>query len=449
MTDATDDSSALLPHDNTGGQDSETELSLLIAGNEMMLTGDDSAISTYLDRLRSITGQTLRVSGVDAVSLSGMAAVVDTLRQGAGSSRGTAVVFDDRSMQLLRKHGVVPGTDGFNRMWVTDSTGLFAGQFQWKEIALPAAERSTVAVAMVIIALEAALAKIMDRLDEVQGDIDTILQLAKADLSGNILGHHQALSDLTEFVNTHGVLSEADWDSISGSRTDVQVAVEKLRAYARSLLGELATSAKPIQERAVDLDRILTDGHLEETLQLLTIAQDALYRWQRLRIERVRSTQPGLLDPTIEDARATLAANANEDGELLRLAQQALDSYGEIRPLEFMRRFSGRKLQDRVERLRSTFTDFAEARSLQIEEWADHDRPGFNDAAQELRARVDSGIQFAGHTALQAKDGILDAGATGIGRLGRKFQEIEQSLTTKAAEVDTHRAESTTEADPR
>ena len=43
-----------------------------------------------------------------------------------------------------------------------------------------------------------------------------------------------------------------------------------------------------------------------ETLRLLLIAQQSLYMWQRLRLERVAATEPDLLAQTIESARTTL-----------------------------------------------------------------------------------------------------------------------------------------------
>ncbi|MEE2030919.1 hypothetical protein [Rhodococcus chondri] len=178
------------------------------------------------------------------------------------------------------------------------------------------------------------------------------------------------------------------------------VTVERLREHIkRTLAGFDPTRA--VHERADYLRRAVEDNRLGERLHLLVISEQSLYLWPRLRIERVRSTEPDHLQMVLDDARTLLADNAEQDGMLLHHASEHLADYARMGRLDGFRWGATHNLSHDIVQLREDLDRFAEARGRQIAEWTDAERPSVADAIAEVGSLA------------------ISAGSTAAGAVGR------------------------------
>lgn len=151
-----------------------------------------------------------------------------------------------------------------------------------------------------------------------------------------MVGNHAALSRIAKVHGETGALPTADWESIASLGPALEVGIERLREHAKRTVAGF-DALKPVQDRASYLKNAVGDKRLGETLQLLVIAEQSLYLWQKMRIERVRVTEPEYLQTVVQSARALLLEHFERDGDLLLHARGELASYAAIKPLEIIR----------------------------------------------------------------------------------------------------------------
>jgi hypothetical protein len=193
----------------------------------------------------------------------------------------------------------------------------------------------------------------------------------------------------------------------------LNVTVEQLRNHVTRLLESFGEDLS-VQDRAQKLRRAVVDNRLGETLSLLVVAEESLYKWQRLRLARVEAKQPEHLQRVIDDARELLTHQLAEDGTVYRTAKDLLDSFAKADAIEGFRFLSVRELAKQRSKLREELDRFAEARRHQVEEWAAAETPSVLDAASAV---VDAAMESAGKA---------------IGTAGRRLIRVSEYLTEKA-----------------
>jgi hypothetical protein len=99
------------------------------------------------------------------------------------------------------------------------------------------------------------------------------------------------------------------------------------------------------QERARRLRNLVDDGQIGLMLQLLVLAEDSYYQWQRLRLERVRVVEPAHLAGVIARANEQLAADLRRDSGMVEMLHDKLTTYAAQRPLERLHPHAARDLQ--------------------------------------------------------------------------------------------------------
>ena len=139
-------------------------------------------------------------------------------------------------------------------------------------------------------------------------------------------------------------------------------------------------------------------------LELLVVAEDSLYLWQRLRIERTRATEPEHLGSIVDSARTQLREDLRADGELAGDLSAALVTYANLRPLEVHRRWSRKRLEASVGRLRGELDEFVAARRMQAIEWPSFEQPTLVDARDELQRRANETGKAVRHVGAGAVD---------------------------------------------
>ncbi|WP_158726421.1 hypothetical protein [Tomitella fengzijianii] len=405
-------------------------LEINVEGDELLVTGHRNAVEDYIKRLTSIAGDAAKVSGLNASSLADGAAIATSVGAIAASRTSGLVQLSPESMRLLSEGSLIPGENGFYRMMVRGAQGSFTGQLQWQSVALQPAQILSLQTAMVAIALRTAVQGVENAVAEVQATAESILHLVKAQSTGSVIGRHQTLRHLREFVDDSGTLSGADWDSIATSGPQLEVATASLRAHVHLVLASLDQSL-PVQDRAEKLRSVLEEGTLRDTLRLIVVAEDAACLWQSLRIDRVRTSEPQHLQNTISSARETLDRHDTEDAELLRTANEVINGYAKVRPFEILRKFSGKRLTADVEALRDLFDEFAEARRAQPSQWARHATPTITIAAKEAGHQINATRQLAVLEVRKAGNEFLDRSAAGIGTIGDRMQKIASARAEK------------------
>lgn len=342
-------------------------LAVLVEDEGVLVTGDRAAVDSWVAAARGVGAQALDATGLTTSRAADLAAL-GTAAASVVSLSGTYVRLSPASWELLKTSQLVPGADGFFRMFTHTQAGKIAGQLQWKVVPLGPQAAIALQSFAATTALRAAIASVEDAVERVEGKVEAVLALASAERTGDVLGHHYALAHTVELVSRSGRLPSADWESVAGLGPVLTAAVEKLRSHARILIESLDPNL-PAQERANKLKIAVKDGRLGETLQLLLIAEDSLYLWQTLRVERVSATEPDSLAAVSDSARTQLREHANSDQQLLEDLATRLTSYAAIRPLELHRKLSARHLAKDLTSLRADLDSFATQRQLQIAEW--------------------------------------------------------------------------------
>lgn len=246
-------------------------------------------------------------------------------------------------------------------------------------------------VALALVAIETALNQMADRidahLDEIEDKVDDILRLASAQRLGDVYGHRRILQRRVKEISERAILTDTDWSSVAALGADLEVGVERLRYHAIQLVSQLRPE-ESAAKRADQLKVVVKKGMLGETLSLLLVAQQSLYLWQRLRLERTRSTEPDHLEQTVESARTTLREHTDADRELASVLRQLLDRHAALRVTEIHHQFAGRTLSKYRGPLTETVDAFIDARALQVESWAGTENAKVGDAIVAARLRT-------------------------------------------------------------
>lgn len=108
---------------------------------------------------------------------------------------------------------------------------------------------------------------------------------------------------------------------------------------------------------------------LGETLSLLVVAQESLFKWQRLRLARVGATQPEHVQQVLDDARDLLARRLVEDEALFQCAREILEAVAKTEAIDGFRIWSVQGLQRSLPMLRDDLDRFGKARRTHMQEW--------------------------------------------------------------------------------
>lgn len=278
------------------------------------------------------------------------------------------------------------------------------------------------ATATLISALESMIEPLQASLDRLEDTTADILRLADAERTGDVFGHRRVLRRLTGELDNGAVLTETDWSSVAALGPDLEIGVERLRNYSTRLLLDLRADVAA-DDRADLLEKAVRKDRLGETLQLLLIAQESLFLWQRIRLERVELREHDHLPQVLESAKATLREHIAADTALVSSLRTTLDTYGTLRLSEFHRKLSARRLKKNLAPLRSDIDLFVTSRALQIAGWNEPKNPGVLDVLRAMKAVGDGAVEASVQTVGKAAEAVHRGSESWIDRRTRKSQE--------------------------
>lgn len=392
----------------------------------LLVGGDPAAVESYLTQLRRVAGRGVRATGIDAATVTNATGLI----AGVATAFGNAtqyVQLHPESITALRSGNWIPGTDGFFRMTTRDPSGTFLAQLQWKPAHFNPTVMTSAQMVAVQVALVQAIAKVEEAVRRVEGKVESVLELAKAARAGDVLGNNLTITRMVDSLDRYDSLPDAYWDSIASLGPALVVTVEQLRNHVCRILNSLDRNL-PVQQRAEKLRSAIEGELLGESLSLLVIAEESLYKWQRLNIARFREKEPHHLLRAIDEARDLLRSQLKEDAALYRSAKEVLDSFARPDAIEGFRYWSVRRLARSRSVLQEELDLFAEARRHQVESWEDLHIPSFVEAAS---AAVNVAVIGTGKA--------LAAAGGGLVKFGNYLSEPPQRATKSERKLDADR----------
>lgn len=232
-----------------------------------------------------------------------------------------------------------------------------------------------------------------------------------------MLGLHEMLTHYCHLLDESGVVTTSDWNAVAAVGSQLSVTMNQLRKHVSNALAEVVVSA-PINQRADAVSALVNSHRIDETLNLLVVVEDAMFKFQQLRVAHVQRTEPEFLESTVLSARQILADSARLDEELYTSVNATLSAASVVRPLEIHRVISTNKLEESAEVLKNALDEFSRARQLQAVGWHEAERPTLGDAAGELGKRIQATAQRID----AAGDRAVDSSFSRLGALGRALQ---------------------------
>lgn len=401
--------------DSATGHAEGGEITLAVQPEGLLVEGDPAQIDAFVEHLRGLTGQPVTGTPIDT----GKAGKAFGLGVGgAALSRQPAkfVELSSESLKALAAGRKIPGDHGFYRMMTRGADGKFLKQLQWRSTSVTPQRLLSVQMIAIQVALTSAIAQVDESVQRVEGKVDAVLKLAEAQRAGDVIGHHQSVDRLVRYLQNHGSLPDAMWDSVASLGPTLEVAVEQLRNHITRTLGHVPTSGS-VAERAKLLHRAVHENKLTDSLSLLVVAEESLYKWQRLLVARVAATDPDHIAQVIDDSRQLLARQLLEDGKLYQTAKTAVDTAAHFTDRDGIRYRAVRRLTEDRDTLRQALEDFARVRRHQAEAWEDLAVPT---PLQAVSATVDRALATTGHALTGVGQHLVDLGSVLANRRARK-----------------------------
>nr|WP_254659406.1 hypothetical protein [Mycobacterium malmoense] len=384
------------------------EVVVAFQDESLLLGGDPAAVESYLTRLRATAGHGLRVAGIDGAALAnaaiaGLAAVL--------ADSGTYVQLHRDAVAALKEGNLVPVADGVFRLTTGVDAGQLLAQLQWRPELLAPEVMLSAQMLAVQMALKSAVAEVEDAVRRVEDKVEAVLEVARAQRAGDVLGNSLTVSRMVDSLEKYGSLPDAYWDSVAALGPALNVAVEQLRNHVSRILASFDHELG-VQQRASKLRNAIDDNRLGDTLSLLVIAEEALHKWQRLNLARIEATEPDQLLRAIDEARGLVDHHLREDLDIYRSAKEVLDRFGKTAAIDGFRFWAVRELAKQGVALRDELDRFAKARQHQVETWEDFHIPSVLDAAVATLGAVGS---VTGRVLVAAGRGVAYLGGQVVG----------------------------------
>ena len=402
------------------GVDGGAELDLYIEDGEIVIAGPTEAALAYVEQLTGTGAEvsTSVLSGRQAADAVAAFAVAEGVRRTAQG--GVYMKVAKESLPHLAREGLIPAKNGAHTyLGMTRSGSKIAHHVRFTGRPVNPAQLVNIQMIAVQFALRMAIAEVVDAVKRVEGKVDALLKLARADKVGNVLGLHQMLTQYCHLLDESGVVTTSDWNAVAATGSQLSVTINQLRKYVSNAMAEVVVSA-PINQRAEAVSTLVNSHRIDETLSLLVVVEDAMFKFQQLRVAHVQRTEPEFLESTVLSARQILADSARLDEELYTSAHATLNAASVVRPLEIHRVRSTNKLEESADLLRDHLDEFSRARQLQTADWHETERPTLVEAAGEVGKR----LQATGQRIDAAGDRAVDSSFSRLGALGRTLQDV-------------------------
>ena len=334
------------------------EVEIYSTGRGLLVEGTPSDVSAFIDQMREVTreagGQSRHLVADGAQLVANVAAFRQTHRE--------YFEFSDRARKLLQQHGAEAAKEsGYFRSSVRRA-GRFAGNLDWKKVDLGPEQALSLQAMAGQMALKAAIKEVVSAIERVEGKVDALVRLAKADRLGAVLGDRATLHPLVERVIATGKLSVTDWATVASLGPLIARDVESLRSYIVRQLSEVEVKSL-VRARAEQAEE-LTDDMLKESIALLVVAEQNYALWQQLRLAHAANHEKSALEAVTHDISEQLTVLERADQGLVNKLFAAVNDLTSPTGYEGLAPLQKRSLKKHSNEIVATARWFAEQRHL-------------------------------------------------------------------------------------
>jgi len=336
-------------------------------GVEIVQTGRGVLLRGNADEVANAVSEFTRIAASGARSIS----AVD-LGAGAGAAYGLYRAhqqyfqFSARALELLKQHGALPARDGqYKRSFVLDEAKKFAGNLDWKKVDIGPEQALSIQTAAATLALRAAIKDVVAAIERVEGKVDELVKLVRAERLGSAIGDRRTLESALDLVNKTGTITGTDWTALGPLGPEITRDIERLRAHITLKLADVKSGA--MARTRVDAAEELSEQLLRESIALLVVAEHNFGLWQQLRIAHVRVHEHAQLAAVTENVQQAIEGHFEADQLMLNKISAAAGLLTSPTGFEGFEPIQRRRLSKLGRELDETVRWFADQRNLDVD----------------------------------------------------------------------------------
>jgi hypothetical protein len=331
-------------------------LELAVVDRGVVAQGSPSAVARFSDHVRSLVTDG-RIRSLVAEGL----AVAEQLGP-AGESYREYFEFSPQALEALKKYDAIPAGDGWWYGSVRDQQHIVAN-LDWRPVEVAADQALSMQAVATSLALQTAVRDIQEALRRIEGKVDQIVALVRAERLGSMVGDQRTLQPLVEDVRRLGTISATDWSTVDLLGALIARDIEALRDYIRRQTDE-ATERGFTQSRSDALGELAEDL-VGESLALLVLAEDNLLMWHELKLAR-EATESKTYAQALSYTQGRLAEITAADQALLNDLTEAAGELMEPTGWEGLRLLERQRLSRRGADVARSVAWFAAQRNLDL-----------------------------------------------------------------------------------
>lgn len=137
------------------------------------------------------------------------------------ATHGEYLRLTARSIARLKELGLMPGEEGVISGVARDSLNRIRAHLDFEKISLGPQQALALQTAAVQLALRAAIAEVQAAVERVEGKVDDVLGLLRAERAGDVLGTKRMLDPLVDRARREGRVSTTDWSAVAALGADI------------------------------------------------------------------------------------------------------------------------------------------------------------------------------------------------------------------------------------
>ena len=366
--------------------DDPADVAVWAEDGRLLVAGEPAAVDHFLDDFDA--PKRLDISDLRSAT-DGLAALATVNSLARGGGRYVELSAD--SWRKFQQYGGQSAGNGYVHGFVRGAGGKFAGNMTMRKAPMAASKATSLQFTMAAAALRLAVQELQDAAESVAADVDDLRKLAEAAEIGNLAGLYRVLANARRQADESDVISQATWDAIASHEVTAQQGADRARALIRRTIRDLPQD-KDAGDRSDAAERLVQERSLDRSLQLLLLAEQSRLLYRSLKLERVRSTEPDVLEAEVTASKQLLEENAAADRQLIDELHTALNQLGRTSGLDGLRLLARNRLPAATATLQQQVEQFAQLRGQQLEMWAPLNAPRTGDAFKEVAGRAQQGL---------------------------------------------------------
>lgn len=366
----------------------ETGVEIVQTGRGVLLRGNADEVANAVSEFTRIA-----TSGARSISVADLGADAGAA-YGFYKTHQEYFQFAPSAMELLKKHGALPSKDGqYKRGYVVDKAKQFAGNFDWQQVDVGPEQALSIQTAVATLALRAAIKDVVAAIESVEGKVDELVKLVRAERLGSALGDRRTLESALDLLKQSGTVTSTDWAALGPLGPEIARDIERLRSHISLKLADVK-SGLMVRTR-VDGAEELSEQLLRESMALLVVAEHNFGLWQQLRIAHVQAHNPKQAAAVVANVQQAIEDHCVADQLMLDKISTAAESLTSPTGFEGFEPIQRRRLSKLGDELDETMHWFAEQRNLDLADSHDIKYADLGSSLSKTSKIAGSAIQHA------------------------------------------------------